>query len=294
MSSAYVLTIDQGTTSTRVIIFDKKGSVVTSCQKQLNQYFPADGFVEHDCHEIWNSVVELCREAVKNCPSVEDIKCMGITNQRETTIVWNRHSGVPIHRAIVWQDRRTSRVCEALQSDAQFSNHVILSTGLIIDPYFSATKVHWLLENIPNCREAADRGDLLFGTIDTFLLWKLTGGKSFKTEATNASRTMMFDIHKQKWDDKILEKLGIPKSMLPEVENCSAYFGEVDQSLFGKSLPITGIAGDQHSALFGQCCFKPGMGKSTFGTGSFAMINQGKKAVKSTSRLLTTVAYRLK
>lgn len=291
--SDYILAIDQGTTSSRAIIFNASGEPVSQAQQEFKQYFPADGWVEHDPEEIWASTLQVCEQAIARAQlQAADINCMGITNQRETVVVWNRHTGVPVYNAIVWQDRRTAERCQALKGnnlEATFTD----KTGLLLDPYFSATKIEWILEHVDGARAQAENGDLLFGTIDCFLLWRLTAGKSHKTDVTNASRTLIFNIHEQQWDQELLSILNIPAAMLPEVCDCSADFGHCDPPLLGASIAITGIAGDQQAALFGQACFETGMVKSTYGTGCFMVLNTGDKAVKSNNKLLTTVGYRL-
>ncbi|WP_428035260.1 glycerol kinase GlpK [Amphritea sp.] len=291
--SGYLLSIDQGTTSSRAVLFTTEGRVHALAQEEFSQKFPQDGWVEHNPDDLWGTVLATCRKVLaENALSTDDIIAIGITNQRETTLVWDRHTGVPIYNAIVWQDRRTSEYCEKLS--AQGVEALISSkTGLLIDPYFSATKICWLLEQIPGAREKAERGDLVFGTVDTYLLWQLTGGKVHRTDATNASRTMLFNIHTQEWDPELLELFDIPASMLPEVLDSSADFGVTAKALLGAEIPILGVAGDQQAALFGQTCFTTGMAKSTYGTGCFLMLNTGDKALVSTNRLLTTVAYRL-
>ncbi|MGI0117047.1 glycerol kinase GlpK [Zooshikella sp. RANM57] len=291
--AGYIMAIDQGTTSSRAIIFNHQGVPVQQHQQEITQFYPQDGWVEHDPEEIWQSVLATCRGALALAKlNAEDITAIGITNQRETTVVWDRDTGLPIHKAIVWQDRRTANYCEQLKQQGQ-EERVSAKTGLLIDPYFSATKIRWLLENVEGAREKAEQGKLAFGTIDTFLLWRLTGGASHKTDATNASRTMLFNIHTQRWDQELLQLFNIPAQMLPEVMDCSADFGECDRSLFGATIPVTAIAGDQQAALFGQACFHSGMAKSTYGTGCFLIQNTGNQAVKSKHRLLTTVGYRL-
>lgn len=291
--SQYLLAIDQGTTSTRAIIFDQRGTIVTSAQQEFTQYFPADGWVEHDPEEIWNSTVSVVTKALKNANlQAKDIAGIGITNQRETSLVWERATGKPIYRAIVWQDRRTTDVCLKLRADGH-ENVVQERTGLLLDPYFSATKAAWILDNVAGAREQAEQGKLAFGTIDTFLLWRLTGGKSHRTDATNASRTLLFNIHKQSWDSELLKIFRVPAALLPEVMDSSADFGLTDPALFGAAIPVAGMAGDQQAALIGQACFQPGMIKSTYGTGCFMILNTGSEALTSTNRLLTTVAYRL-
>ncbi|MCP5014073.1 MAG: glycerol kinase GlpK [Ketobacter sp.] len=291
--SQYLLSIDQGTTSSRAIIFDQRGAIVTSAQQEFTQFFPADGWVEHDAEEIWESTLAVCRQALKNAQlPASSIAGIGITNQRETTIIWERDTGKPIHKAIVWQDRRTSATCLALKQQGH-EQAVQSATGLLIDPYFSATKVAWILDNVEGARQRAEQGELAFGTVDSFLLWRLTNGASHKTDATNASRTLLFNIHSQGWDDELLRLFRVPKAILPEVEDSAADFGSADAQWLGAQIPVAGIAGDQQAALIGQACFKPGMIKSTYGTGCFMILNTGSEALASTNRLLTTVAYRL-
>lgn len=290
----YLLTIDQGTTSSRAIIFDEKGHPVGQHRIEFQQYFPESGWVEHDAEEIWQSTLQCCWSAVRSSGlSFNDILAIGITNQRETTVLWDRETGVPIHRAIVWQDRRTAQRCQQLKEDGQESL-VQQKTGLLLDPYFSATKIAWLLEHIPKARAKAQEGKLAFGTIDSFLLWRLTQGQSHATDATNASRTLLFNIHEQQWDQELLKLFAIPQSILPKVLDNCADFGDTHPAVFGHAVPITAMAGDQQAALVGQTCFDPGMVKSTYGTGAFMMLNTGQSALVSSNRLLTTVAYRLK
>ena len=289
----YILSIDQGTTSSRALLFDAKGGHVATSQREFKQYFPNDGWVEHDPEDIWSTTLEVCRKVVaQKSGSLHKIIGLGITNQRETTIVWDRNTGEPIYRAIVWQDRRTADFCLALKERGA-EKIVAEKTGLLVDPYFSASKIRWILENVEGARDKAERGELAFGTVDSFLLWRLSGGLSHATDATNASRTSLFNIHTQKWDDELLALFDIPRSMLPEVKDSSAHFGMTETSLFGESLPILGMIGDQQSALVGQACFTPGMVKSTYGTGCFMIANTGDKPLSSSNRLLTTVAYRL-
>ena len=291
----YILAIDQGTTSSRAILFTLDGKPAFTAQQEFNQFYPDDGWVEHDPEEIWQSVLSTCKDVMSKAQiTASHIISIGITNQRETTLVWDKASGKPIYQAIVWQDRRTAPFCQKLSIDKQLVNHVNDKTGLLLDPYFSATKVNWILENVEGAREKAEAGQLAFGTVDSFLIWRLTGGKSHKTDATNASRTMLFDIHQQKWDAQLLEAFNIPRSMLPEVLDSADEFGSTESNVLGAAIPIQGVAGDQQAALFGQTCFKPGMAKSTYGTGCFMILNTGDKPLKSTNRLLTTVAYRLK
>ena len=291
--SKYILAIDQGTTSSRALLFDKKGTPVAVGQEEFTQHFPADGWVEHDANEIWQTTINSCNKAMSEAgASAADIICIGITNQRETTIVWDRTSGEPISNAIVWQDRRTSDYCEELKQQGH-AQSVQTKTGLLLDPYFSGTKLRWILDNVPNARSRAENDELAFGTVDSFLLWKLTNGNSHYTDATNASRTMLFNIVGQEWDKDLLSLLNIPKSVLPEVKDCAADYGSSDAEIFGTAIPITGMIGDQQSAAFGQGCFAPGSAKSTYGTGCFLLFNTGKEFVTSSNRLLTTVSYRL-
>ena len=292
--SQYLLSIDQGTTSSRAIIFDQRGSIVTTAQQEFAQHFPADGWVEHEPEDIWQSTLAVCKQALANGNlSASDIAGIGITNQRETTLVWDRETGEPIYRAIVWQDRRTADSCIALKHTLGESV-VQDKTGLLIDPYFSATKIAWILDNVEGARAKAEQGKLAFGTVDTFLLWRLTKGNSHKTDATNASRTLLFNIKTQQWDDELLKGFNVPASLLPEVEDNAADFGVTDPDLLGAAIPVAAMAGDQQAALIGQACFKPGMVKSTYGTGCFMILNTGEQPLKSENRLLTTVAYRLK
>ncbi|PID43129.1 MAG: glycerol kinase [Proteobacteria bacterium] len=289
----YILAIDQGTTSSRSMIINRRGEVVAVAQMEFEQYFPQDGWVEHDPEEIWDTTLQTCRQAISSANiHVSEIVGIGITNQRETTVIWDRLTGRPVYNAIVWQDRRTADFCEQLKKSGHESV-ITEKTGLLIDPYFSATKVPWILDNVPGARESAENGELAFGTIDTFLLWRLTGGASHKTDATNASRTSLFDIKSQRWSDDLLRLFNVPKQLLPEVMDCSDEFGDTVKSLFGMSLPVYGIAGDQQSALIGQACFEPGMAKSTYGTGCFLILNTGTELVRSENRLLSTVGYRL-
>lgn len=289
----YLLAIDQGTTSSRAIVFSAQGLPVARAQQEFKQYFPKDGWVEHDGEEIWLTTLKVCREAIEQSGlNPAEIAAIGITNQRETTLVWDAATGTPIHPAIVWQDRRTADYCAELKA-AGHEADVANRTGLLIDPYFSATKLRWILENVPGARERAERGELRFGTVDSFLLWRLTGGKVHRTDATNASRTLLFNIHSQQWDETLLRLFGIPPSLLPEVLDCAAEFGTTDAALLGAGIPVRGMAGDQQAALIGQACFQPGMVKSTYGTGCFMIQNTGDRPVASRNRLLTTVGYRL-
>jgi glycerol kinase len=287
------LSIDQGTTSSRAIVFTTAGKALATAQKEFAQHYPHDGWVEHDPEDIWSSTLAVCRQACAG-DGVDPaaIAAIGITNQRETTMVWDRATGKPLYRAIVWQDRRTAEHCDTLRA-AGHEDLITRKTGLLLDPYFSATKIAWILDNVDGARHKAERGELAFGTVDSFLLWRLTGGRVHATDATNASRTLLFDIHAQSWDDELLGIFRVPRSVLPEVRDCAAPFGECDAALLGRAIPITGIAGDQHAAAVGQACFSPGMIKSTYGTGCFVVVNTGERAVPSRNRLLTTVCYRL-
>lgn len=291
--STYVLAIDQGTTSSRAIIFNASFDIIAIAQKEFKQIFPHSGWVEHDPEDIWQTTLTTCRQALKKANlTSEQISSIGITNQRETTILWDRDSGAPVYNAIVWQDRRTSEFCNELRT-ADNSKRVSDKTGLLIDPYFSGTKIRWILDNVEGAREKAEAGRLAFGTVDSFLLWRLTGGGVHATDASNAARTMIYDIHRNCWDDQLCELLAVPQSLLPEVKDCSADFGTTSPAIFGSPISINGIAGDQQAALVGQACFKPGMLKSTYGTGCFAVLNTGSEAVKSNNKLLTTIGYRV-
>lgn len=291
--STYVLAIDQGTTSSRAIIFNSSFDIVAVAQEEFKQIFPQSGWVEHDPEDIWNTTLATCRQALKKGGlTPEQISAIGITNQRETTILWDRDSGAAIHNAIVWQDRRTSEFCNQLRTED--NNRLVTDrTGLLIDPYFSATKIRWILDNVEGAREKADNGSLAFGTVDSFLLWRLTAGKIHATDASNAARTMIYDIHRNCWDEELCSLLKIPTSLLPEVKDCSSDFGITSPDILGSPISINGIAGDQQAALVGQACFKPGMLKSTYGTGCFAVLNTGSEAVKSNNKLLTTIGYRV-
>jgi len=294
MSQAqHILAIDQGTTSTRAILFDTKARAIALARREFEQHYPASGWVEHDPEDIWRDTLATVREVITRTPEgVESIAALGITNQRETSVIWERASGKPIYNAIVWQDRRTAPVCAALKA-AGAEPRVRALTGLLLDPYFSGTKLAWMLDHVPGARRRAARGELAFGTIDTFLLWRLTGGRVHATDVTNASRTLLFDIHAQRWDEGLLSLLRVPRALLPEVRDSSEVYGTTERALFGRELPIGGIAGDQQAALIGQACFKSGMAKSTYGTGCFLLLNTGKAAVDSTNRMLTTPAYRI-
>jgi glycerol kinase len=292
MKKKYVLSIDQGTTSSRAILFNKKGQIVAVAQKEFRQIFPQAGWVEHDAMEIWASVQSVISEVLaKASVAAKEIASIGITNQRETAVVWDKHTGQPIYHAIVWQSRQTSSICEDLKEKG-YSDLFQEKTGLLIDAYFSGTKVKWILDYVEGARGKAEQGDLLFGTIDTWLVWKLSGGKRHVTDYTNASRTLMYNIYELTWDDELLEILTVPKSMLPEVCPSSQVYTTTEPSLFfGEEVPIAGIAGDQQAALFGQACFEPGMAKNTYGTGCFMLMNTGEKAVRSKNGLLTTIAW---
>jgi glycerol kinase len=289
----FILAIDQGTTSSRAIVFDTKLMPRGVGQQEFKQYYPASGWVEHDPEEIWKSVLTVCKTALKKAKAKpSDIKTIGITNQRETVIIWDRKTGKPIHKAIVWQDRRTADMCKDLKQRG-LEDTFRAKSGLLLDPYFSGTKIAWLLDNVKGARARAEEGELAFGTIDTFLIWRLTGGKVHATDATNASRTLVYNIIDGKWDDDLLRELKIPKALLPEVKDCAAHFGTTDPKLLGAAIKIGGVAGDQQAATIGQACFEPGMMKSTYGTGCFAILNTGDRAVTSHNRLLTTIAYQL-
>jgi glycerol kinase len=285
----YILAIDQGTTSSRAILFDKDMHPVQSCQQEFQQYFPQSGWVEHDAEEIWASVQAVVGGVMRQAGcTAKDIAAIGITNQRETTLVWDRKTGAPIHKAIVWQDRRTSAFCDNLRAEGH-ETEITQKTGLLLDPYFSATKLHWLLGNVEGAAARAARGELLFGTMDSYLIWKLTEGRAHVTDATNAARTMLYDIRRGCWDAQICALMQVPLAMLPDVRDCASEFGTTD--LFGADIPILGVAGDQQAATIGQACFAPGMLKSTYGTGCFALLNTGDTLVTSKNRLLGTIAY---
>ena len=287
----YLVAIDQGTTSSRSIVFDKQGNIVKVAQKEFTQFFPKPGWVEHDPVEIWSTQLGVLTEAKLHAGlDAKDIAAVGITNQRETTVVWEKATGKPVYNAIVWQCRRTAEYCDSLKAKG-FDKTIKAKTGLIVDAYFSGTKVRWILENVPGARARAEKGELLFGTIDTWLVWNLTKGKVHVTDYSNASRTMLYNIHKLEWDDEILKELNIPRSMLPEVKPSSCVYGNAATEFLGGEVPIAGIAGDQQAALFGQCCFEPGMVKNTYGTGCFILMNTGAKAVESKNGLLTTIAW---
>ncbi len=286
-----VLAIDQGTTSSRAILFNSAHVPVARAQDEFDQHFPQSGWVEHDPEDIWRTVLSTCREVIaKTGTGPSEIAAIAITNQRETTVVWDRETGKPLHRAIVWQDRRTADICSELKKSGH-EPMITARTGLLLDPYFSGTKIAWILDNVDGARDAANAGRLAFGTIDTFLLWRLTGGKVHATDATNACRTLLYDIHEGRWARELYDLLRVPVSMLPDVRDCADDFGETIAELFGGAIPIAGIAGDQHAATISQACFRPGMIKATYGTGCFALLNTGQTAVSSTNRLLTTIAY---
>ncbi|HEX6604190.1 MAG TPA: glycerol kinase GlpK [Sphingomicrobium sp.] len=291
MAADHILAIDQGTTSTRAIPFDREARPVSSAQRELTQHYPRPGWVEHDPEEIWQSALATAREAIA-AVDASRIAGIGITNQRETAVVWDRATGEPIYPAIVWQDRRTADACAKLKAEGA-EPLVQSKTGLLLDPYFSATKVAWILDNVPGARTRAEKGELAFGTVDSFLLWRLTGGAVHATDITNASRTMVYDIRQQRWDGELCRLFGVPEAILPQVRDNSGMFGLTAPGLFERQLPISGMAGDQQAALFGQRCFEPGMVKSTYGTGCFMLLNTGDEAVRSNNRLLTTPAYRI-
>jgi glycerol kinase len=287
----HILAIDQGTTSSRAIIFDGNMKIVASAQEEFTQHYPASGWVEHDPMDLWSTTIATCRGAMERAGvKATDITAIGITNQRETTLVWDKETGEPVFNAIVWQDRRTAEYCQSMK---EHEPTVTAKTGLLMDPYFSGTKLRWILENVEGVRARAEAGELLFGTVDTFLIWKFTDGKRHVTDATNAARTMMYGIREGRWSKTMCDMLGVPMSMLPEVLDCAAEFGTTREDLLGAELPILGVAGDQQAATVGQACFEPGMLKSTYGTGCFALLNTGDTPVKSENRLLTTIAYQL-
>jgi glycerol kinase len=291
--AAHIVALDQGTTSTRAIVFDARLTPIAMAQQEFLQIFPAPGWVEHDPEDIWNASVATVREAMAKAGlAAKDVAGIGITNQRETALLWDRASGKPIHNAIVWQDRRTADRCAALRHDRQEA-FVTDKTGLLLDPYFSATKIEWMLDHVEGARAAAEAGRLAFGTVDTFLLWRFTGGRVHMTDATNAARTLLLDIHTGAWDDALAALFGVPAALLPQVRDCAGDFGSTEPGLFGGPIRILGVAGDQQAATIGQGCFRPGMIKSTYGTGCFALLNTGEQAVRSKNRLLSTIAYQL-
>ena len=289
----FIVSIDQGTTSSRVVLFDTKGNIKFISQYEFKQYFPRNGWVEHNPNEIWSTTIKALKQVIKKAKSLKGhILTIGITNQRETTILWNKKTGKPIYNAIVWQDRRTQEYCKSLKNK-NYENTFRKKTGLFIDPYFSATKIKWILDNVKVSKKLLKTNNLLFGTVDTFLIWKLTKGKQHLTEATNASRTMLFNINNNKWDNEILQKLKIPRSILPEVKNSADNFGKTDKRVVGKEIPISAVLGDQQAAAVGQACFEKGSIKSTYGTGAFIIMNTGSKKINSKNKLLTTICYRL-
>ena len=289
----FIVSIDQGTTSSRVVLFDTKGNIKFISQYEFKQYFPRNGWVEHNPNEIWSTTLKALKQVIKKAKSLKgNILTIGITNQRETTILWNKKTGKPIYNAIVWQDRRTQEYCKSLKNK-NYENTFRKKTGLFIDPYFSATKIKWILDNVKVSKKLLKTNNLLFGTVDTFLIWKLTKGKQHLTEATNASRTMLFNINNNKWDNEILQKLKIPRSILPEVKNSADNFGKTDKRVTGKEIPISAVLGDQQAAAVGQACFEKGSIKSTYGTGAFVIMNTGSKKINSKNKLLTTICYRL-
>lgn len=289
MDKKYVLALDQGTTSSRAILFDRNGAIVNLAQHELRQIYPNPGWVEHDPLEIWETQLDSAREAIKNIDPSE-IACIGITNQRETTVMWDKNTGKPVYNAIVWQSRQTSEICDELKKEG-LEPYIKENTGLVIDAYFSGTKIKWILDNVPEVRTKAENGDILFGTVDTWLVWNLTAGKLHITDYSNASRTMIYNIRELKWDEKILEALDIPSSVLPEVRQSSEFYENTIKEIFGAEIPISGMAGDQQAALFGQLCFQEGMVKNTYGTGCFMLMNTGEKIVKSHNGLVTTIAW---
>jgi glycerol kinase len=290
--SKHILAIDQGTTSTRAIVFDLDFQPRATAQLEFTQHYPQPGWVEHDPEEIWSKTLDVCRKAVEQVGGAASIAAIGITNQRETTIVWDRKTGAPVHRAIVWQDRRTAERCAALREGGH-ERAVQAATGLLLDPYFSATKIAWILDQKPELRKRAEAGELAFGTIDCFLAWRLSGGRAHVTDITNAARTLLFDINTRAWSDEMCALFKVPRALLPRVERCDAEFGETDPALFGRAIPITGMAGDQQAALVGHGCFSPGMAKATFGTGCFLVMNMGAAPPRSANRLLATVGYQI-
>lgn len=291
--SQYILALDQGTTSSRAILFDAQGNIQAVAQQEFTQYYPKPGWVEHDGNEIWETQLRVAREVLqKHGLGADQVAAIGITNQRETTMLWDRQTGEPIHHAIVWQDRRTASICDALKEKG-LTEHVRTRTGLVIDAYFSGTKIKWLLDNVPGARERAERGELCFGTMDSWLIYKLTGGREHITDVTNASRTLLFDIHTCDWDERLLAELEVPRSLLPTVKSSSEVYAHTEERLLGAAVPIAGIAGDQQAALFGQGCYAPGMAKNTYGTGCFMLMNTGTDAVHSEAGLVTTIAWKI-
>ncbi|MGB3180240.1 MAG: glycerol kinase GlpK [Cyclobacteriaceae bacterium] len=293
MSGKYILALDQGTTSSRAILFDHSGSIAGIAQKEFKQHYPRPGWVEHDAEDIWQAQLQVAQEVLKKTETdASQVAAIGITNQRETTVVWDRQTGKPIHHAIVWQDRRTSQVCDRLKAEGH-TRRIQQKIGLVIDAYFSGTKIAWLLDNVEGAREKARQGRLAFGTIDSWLMWNLTGGKTHVTDVTNASRTMLYNIRELNWDRELLDKLCVPDSVLPRVASSSEKYAQTDKSLFGRPIPIAGIAGDQQAALFGQLCTRPGMVKNTYGTGCFVVLNTGSTPITSKNNLLSTIAWQI-
>jgi glycerol kinase len=289
----FIISIDAGTTSNRSILFDLKGKPIFSSQKEFTQYFPKNGWVEHDPEEIWKTTIKTLKDVIQKSKKIRgEILTIGITNQRETTVLWDKKTGKTVYKAIVWQDRRTEDYCQKLRKQNKDTT-IFNKTGLLIDPYFSGTKIKWILDNIPKAKQLMSKNQLLFGTIDSFLIWRLTRGKVHATDATNASRTMIYNISSNKWDDTILKLLKINKSILPDVKDCADDYGQTHPSITGESIPINGVVGDQQAATIGQCCFEPGSLKSTYGTGAFVLLNTGNKKIYSKNRLLTTIAYRI-
>jgi len=292
MAGRVVLALDQGTTSSRAILIDRAGRPVAASLHEYPQHYPSPGWVEHDPRDIWQSQLDVARQVLRESGTdPAEVCAIGVTNQRETTILWDRETGVPLYNAVVWQDRRTAPLCAELRAKG-LADHIRATTGLVIDPYFSATKLHWLLENVPGARARAEQGRVAFGTVDSFLIWQLSGGRLHLTDVSNASRTMLFDIHRQDWDDLLLDRLRIPRSVLPEVRSSSEIYGETDPGLFGKAILLAGIAGDQQAATFGQACWSPGMAKNTYGTGCFLLCNTGAVPAVSRHNLLTTIGWR--
>ncbi|WP_304471921.1 glycerol kinase GlpK, partial [uncultured Muribaculum sp.] len=293
MEQQYILSLDQGTSSSRAIVFDRKGSICSVAQREFEQIFPRSGWVEHNPHQIWASQASVIAEAISKIDiNGKNIAAIGITNQRETTIVWDRDTEEPIYNAIVWQDRRTSEYCDQLRREGVVEM-IRSKTGLILDAYFSATKIKWILDNVPGARKRADEGKLMFGTVDTWLMWRLTRGEIHVTDVSNASRTMLFNIHTLEWDKELLDMFGIPLSMMPEVKSSSEVYGHTTSTLFAHHVPISGSAGDQQAALFGQMCIEPGSVKNTYGTGCFLLMNSGERPIESKNKLLTTIAWKL-
>ena len=289
----FIISIDQGTTSSRAILFDSKGKIVFKSQFEFKQYFPKNGWVEHNPKEIWLTTIKALKNVIKKASRLKGkIISIGITNQRETTILWNKKTGKPVYKAIVWQDRRTSDFCKKLKEQS-YEEMVTRKTGLFLDPYFSSTKINWLLNSIPDGLVRAKKGELIFGTVDTYLIWKLTAGRAHVTDATNAARTMLFNIRENCWDEEICNLMDVPMIMLPKVLDSADYFGEVEETIFGAKIPIMGVAGDQQAATLGQACVEPGMIKSTYGTGCFSLMNTGPRLIKSKNKMLSTIAYRL-